>query len=60
VNDYRIEEFKNQIQLADNQHLTMLAVAFDCGFNSKTTFNRAFKKTTGKSPKEWLVSDVVV
>jgi AraC-like DNA-binding protein len=60
VNDYRIEEFKNQIQLADNQHLTMLAVAFDCGFNSKTTFNRAFKKTTGKSPKEWLVSDLVV
>lgn len=54
VNDYRIEEFKKQVNLTDNQHLTLLAIAFDCGFNSKTTFNRAFKKATGKSPKEWM------
>ena len=54
VNEYRIEEFKNQSQHKDNQHLTLLAIAFDCGFNSKTTFNRAFKKVVGSAPKEWI------
>lgn len=51
VNEYRVEEFKKQIKLPENQHYTLLAVAFDCGFNSKATFNRAFKKFTGQAPK---------
>jgi AraC-like DNA-binding protein len=51
VNEYRVEEFKKQIKLPQNQNYTLLAVAFDCGFNSKATFNRAFKKFTGESPK---------
>ncbi len=54
VNEYRIEEFKIQSQCKDNQHLTLLAIAFDCGFNSKTTFNRSFKKVVGTAPKEWI------
>jgi AraC-like DNA-binding protein len=54
VNEYRVEEFKRQMQLPENKRLTLLAVAFDCGFNSKATFNRAFKKFTGKSPKELI------
>jgi AraC-like DNA-binding protein len=54
VNEYRIIEFKKQVQHKDNQHLTLLAIAFDCGFNSKTTFNRAFKKVVGNTPKEWI------
>jgi AraC-like DNA-binding protein len=54
VNEYRISEFKTQSQSKDNQHLTLLAIAFDCGFNSKTTFNRAFKKEVGTAPKEWI------
>lgn len=44
VNEYRIKEFKIEIQNPDNKHYTKLAVAFDCGFNSKATFNRALKK----------------
>lgn len=53
INEYRVKEFQNRVQLRENQHLTLLGIAFDCGFNSKATFNRVFKKMTGKSPKEW-------
>lgn len=44
VNEFRIKEFQNQLQNPDNKHYTKLAIAFDCGFNSKATFNRALKK----------------
>jgi AraC-like DNA-binding protein len=53
VNEYRVKEFKKQIKLPQNQNYTLLAVAFDCGFNSKATFNRAFKKFTGQSPSRF-------
>ena len=53
VNEYRVEEFKKQIKLSQNQNYTLLAIAFDCGFNSKATFNRAFKKFTGQSPSRF-------
>jgi AraC-like DNA-binding protein len=53
VNFYRIEEFKNKINQPDYQHLTLLGIAFECGFNSKATFNRAFKKLTGEAPNDY-------
>ena len=58
VNEYRVEEFKRQIQNPQNKHLTLLAVALDCGFNSKSTFNRAFKNATGTTPKEFLAQQM--
>ena len=54
INEYRIEEF---IRLSGNdkyKNYTFLAVAFEAGFNSKTTFNRVFKKHTGKTPREYF------
>jgi AraC-like DNA-binding protein len=54
VNDFRVEEFKFQIKLPENKAYTLLSVALDCGFNSKATFNRAFKKHTGMAPKTYL------
>jgi AraC-like DNA-binding protein len=54
VNEYRVEEFKRKAAAPDSKHLTLLAIAFDCGFNSKATFNRAFKKVTDVSPKAFL------
>jgi len=54
VNEYRVEEVKRQLKAPENAHLSLLGVAFDCGFNSKSTFNRAFKKLTGQSPKDFL------
>lgn len=50
INGYRVEAYLEKIATPQYKHLTLLAVAFDCGFNSKTTFNRAFKKMTGKAP----------
>lgn len=52
VNEFRINEVKEKFKNADDS--TLLGVAFDCGFNSKATFNRAFKKFTGVSPKGFL------
>jgi len=56
VNQFRIMEVKEKLQNGEAENLTLLAVAFDCGFNSKATFNRAFKKFTGVSPKEFQPS----
>jgi AraC-like DNA-binding protein len=53
VNYYRIEAVKEKLESGEQQRQTLLGIAFDCGFNSKATFNRAFKKLTGQSPKDW-------
>ena len=53
VNGYRVDEYLSKIGTPQYKHLTLLAVAFECGFNSKTTFNRAFKKMTGKAPSDF-------
>jgi len=54
INNYRIEAVKEKLKAGELKTQTMLGIAFDCGFNSKATFNRAFKKATGLSPKEWI------
>ncbi|MDG2433820.1 helix-turn-helix transcriptional regulator [Flavobacterium sp.] len=54
INTYRIEAVKQAFAVGAHQKTTLLGIAFDCGFNSKATFNRAFKKNTGFSPKEYL------
>lgn len=50
VNRYRVEEFIRLVQEGQHEHLTLLAIAFESGFNSKASFNRAFKSHTGSSP----------
>lgn len=54
INYQRVEEFKKIILLPENQKFTLLSLAFECGFNSKTAFNRNFKKVTGLSPSDYL------
>lgn len=51
INEFRITEVKSKLRESDDS--TLLGIAFDSGFNSKATFNRAFKKFTGLSPKEF-------
>ena len=55
VNEFRVNVFKEKIKDPKLQHLTLLAIAFDCGFNSKSTFNRAVKKVTGEMPSAFLM-----
>jgi AraC-like DNA-binding protein len=50
VNHYRVEEVKRRLAKGDLEKFTLLAIAFDSGFNSKTNFNRIFKEQTGISP----------
>ncbi len=56
INFYRIEEFKRLIALGRNKNKTFFALALDCGFNSKASFNNSFKKITGITPSEFVKS----
>jgi len=53
VNQYRVEEAKVRLSSQEFDHLSLLGVAFDCGFKSKSSFNRYFKKYAGVSPSEF-------
>ena len=50
VNEYRVQEFKKNIREGKLPHLTLIGIAFESGFNSKSSFNRVFKKMSGESP----------
>jgi len=50
INTYRIKELKTLLKDPKNNNYTLLSLAFEAGFNSKASFNRAVKKLTGKSP----------
>lgn len=54
VNSYRIEEFKRLAREEEYQNHTLLAIAFIVGFNSKSAFNRSFKKLEDCTPREFL------
>ncbi|MEM1120064.1 MAG: AraC family transcriptional regulator [Bacteroidota bacterium] len=54
INSFRVDAVKDKIKNPDFQHLTLTAIAYECGFNSKATFNRSFKKFTGMSPREFM------
>ncbi len=54
VNKYRINEFI--IRAEENTHFSLLALALDSGFNSKSTFNTVFKKHKGQTPSQYLSS----
>jgi len=50
INEYRVDEVKRNIS---DQSKTLLGIALDSGFNSKSAFNRIFKKNTGLTPSEY-------
>lgn len=54
INEQRVKEFIKIVQDPANRHFTLLALAFGCGFNSKSSFNRNFRKVTGLSPSHYL------
>ncbi len=54
INKYRVKEFEQQLSSYDLQSKTLLSLALDCGFNSKASFNRAFKKFNDCTPLEFV------
>lgn len=54
VNQKRVEAIIKQLNQGAHISNTLLSIALDCGFNSKTTFNRAFKKETSITPKQFI------
>jgi len=59
INEKRVAEFIEVIMKPGSQQFTLLALAFDCGFNSKASFNRNFKKYTGQTPSDFLKQKLV-
>lgn len=54
INQYRFEEFIKVANSELGQKFTLLALAMECGFNSKSSFNRNFKRITGEAPSSYL------
>lgn len=54
VNAYRVEAVKQMLKDGKQDQLSLLGIALECGFNSKATFNRVFKKLTQTSPTEYI------
>ena len=53
INTFRLEHFKQKLKNDKTHQLTLLALAYDSGFNSKTVFNTFFKKKEGMTPKAY-------
>ena len=56
INEYRVEKAK-QLLADKGGKYTILSIAYDCGFNSKSSFNTIFKEYTGKTPSEFLKTE---
>lgn len=59
INGYRIKAVQEKLQQKEYHHYTILAVAFEAGFNSKSAFYTAFKKYTGTTPSKYRKAMVV-
>ncbi|MDD3742391.1 MAG: helix-turn-helix domain-containing protein [Lentimicrobiaceae bacterium] len=54
INAFRLDTFKVKAVDPKNKHITILGLAYESGFNSKTSFNSYFKKMEGITPTEWV------
>ncbi len=53
INTYRVEEVKSRLADSTTGNESLLSIALDCGFSSKTTFNTIFKKATQQTPSQY-------
>lgn len=56
VNKYRVEEFKEKLRDGKHKTFTLLSLAYESGFDSKSTFNRLFKQLNGMTPSQFIKS----
>jgi AraC-like DNA-binding protein len=54
INEFRVETVIESLKKPENRQFTVLAIALESGFNSKSTFNSVFKKITGLTPSEFI------
>ncbi|TGK17702.1 helix-turn-helix domain-containing protein [Leptospira kmetyi] len=54
VNEYRVNEFIRLVDSSPEEKIAVLSLAFDAGFNSKSTFNQSFKRIMGTTPSLYL------
>lgn len=54
VNTWRVSEVKRRLGTTDAEKFTLLSIAYESGFNSKTSFNRTFKEITGSTPSKFI------
>ncbi|HTN38627.1 MAG TPA: AraC family transcriptional regulator [Arachidicoccus sp.] len=59
VNFYRVEEVKEKMKQLENRQMTIATIAYDCGFNSLATFQRAFKGHLKMTPREFLSKELM-
>jgi len=53
INEFRVREVARKLREPQFDRFTLLGIAYESGFNSQRTFNRAFKEVTGKTPVEY-------
>ncbi len=53
INGYRVEDAKQKLKDPKFSHYTIISIAYDAGFNAKSTFYAAFKKYTGMTPSQY-------
>lgn len=53
INEYRVKEFQRLLKQPEASQFTILGLAYEAGFNSKSSFNRVFKEITGKTPSQY-------
>ena len=56
INGYRIDDAKDKLLDENYEHFTILAIAYEVGFNSKSAFYTAFKKNTNSTPSQYRKS----
>ncbi len=56
INQYRVSEVQRRIQNNEIENLTLYAIALESGFNSKSSFNRIYKKHTGLTPSQFVAN----
>ena len=54
VNQYRVNDIIERLECSEDSHKTLVAIAEESGFSSKSSFNSVFKEVTGKNPSQYL------